>query len=330
MKEAHLYKKLKENKVQCLNCAHYCLIEEGKRGICRTRENQKGKLFALNYRKAVALNVDPIEKKPFFHFLPGTYSLSLASWGCNFKCLNCQNWTISQNEMEGEEISPEQILEIALKNNLPSISYTYTEPAIFSEYALEIMKLARKKKIKNAWVSNGYWSEELFKTISPFLDAANIDLKAFSQDFYLKNCSAKLEPVKETLKRLKKKNIWTEITTLLIPGLNDSEQELKAIARFIKELGPEIPWHITKFSPEISWKLKDVKETPRESLKRAHIIGKDAGLRYVYTGNISGMDSESTFCPKCNTLAVKRLGYEISRYDSRGRCPKCKENLNII
>jgi len=336
MKEVLLYKKLKEGKVQCRNCAHYCLVLPKKRGFCGVRENQNGKLFVLNYNKIVALNIDPIEKKPFFHFLPGSYSLSFAAPGCNFRCKNCHNWTISQspildNEISGKEIPPEEIVDAAIKKNLPSISYTYSEPAIFSEYALEVMKIARKKKIKNAWVSNGFWSKELFGLISPYLDAANIDLKGFSDDFYIKNCSGRLEPVLETLKRIKKKKIWLEITTLLIPKANDSDKTLKDMARFIKkELGPEVPWHISRFCPEISWQMKEAAETPISDLKKAYEIGKAAGLKYVYTGNVPGLSSEDTFCPRCKTLAIKRNGYEIIRHDKNGKCSMCGQDLNLI
>ena len=292
MKEVYLYKKLSNKRVQCQNCAHYCIIGHGKRGICSVRENRNGKLYSLVYGKAVALNIDPIEKKPFYHFLPGTNSLSIATVGCNFKCLNCQNYGISQmpqenNEISGEDLPPEKIVEIALKNNLPSISYTYTEPAIFSEYALDIMKLARKKGLKNIWVSNGFWSKELFDLISPYLDAANIDLKSFEDDFYIKYCGGKLKPVLDILKRLKDKKIWLEITTLVIPFLNDKEKIFKSIANFIKnELGKETPWHISRFSGAISWKLQDFPDTPIETLKKAQEIGKKAGLKYVYIGNI--------------------------------------------
>jgi len=185
--------------------------------------------------------------------------------------------------------------------------------------------------IKNAWVSNGFWSKELFNLISPYLDAANIDLKGFSEDFYVKNCSGRLKPVLETLKRIKKKNIWLEITTLLIPGLNDSKKIIKDMARFIeKELGPEVPWHISKFCPEISWQMKEMPETTVSDLERAYEIGKEAGLKYVYTGNVPGLSSEDTFCPKCNTLAIKRIGYAIKRYDKNGKCPKCRQDLNLI
>ncbi len=234
-KEVYLYKKLSNQKVQCQNCAHYCIIGDGKRGKCGVRENRNGKLYSLVYGKAAAINIDPIEKKPFFHFMPGSQSLSLATVGCNFKCSSCQNYNISQmpqetGQVSGEDLPPEKIVEIALKNNLPSISYTYTEPAIFSEYALDTMKLAKKKGLKNNWVSNGFWSKELSDLISTYLDAANIDLKSFEDDFYIKYCEGRLKPVLDTLKRMKNKSIWVEVTTLVIPTLNDSEEIFKNIA----------------------------------------------------------------------------------------------------
>ena len=292
MKEIYLYKKLKDKKAQCQNCAHYCVIENGKRGICQVKENKEGKLYSLVYGKACAVNIAPIEKKPFFHFLPGTQSLSIATVGCNFTCANCQNWTISQGPkifkiIEGKEVSPKKIVELALKNNLPSISYTYTEPAVYSEYALDTMKLAKKAGLKNAWISNGFWSKELFNLVSPYLDAANIDLKSFSDKFYQKYCGGRLQPVLDTLKRLKEKRIWVEITTLVIPTLNDSEKNFEKIANFIKEeLDPETPWHISRFFGAVSWKLQNLPDTPIEILKKAREIGKKADLKYVYIGNI--------------------------------------------
>ena len=336
MKEAYLYKKLPDKKIQCQNCAHYCLIEDGKRGICGVRENIDGKLYSLVYGKACAIHIDPIEKKPFFHFFPGSYSLSIATVGCQFSCANCQNWTISQGpkltgKIEGEDVSPEEIVKMAKENKLPSISYTYTEPVVFSEYALDTMKLAKKAGLKNNWVTDGFWSKELFDLVSPYLDAANVDLKSFSNDFYIKNCAGRLQPVLDTLKRLKKKNIWLEITTLIIPTLSDSEKMFREIAKFIKnELGSETPWHITQFSGTISWKLQNLPDTPVEILERAWEIGKEIGLKYVYTGNVPGLPSEDTFCPNCHTLCIDRTNYIIHRHDKAGKCPKCGENLNLI
>jgi pyruvate formate lyase activating enzyme len=336
VKEALLYKKLTGKKAQCLNCAHYCRILPGKRGICGVRENQEGKLFALNYGKAIACHIDPIEKKPFFHFLPGTQSLSVAAVGCNFRCDNCQNWDISQSPKPdkpvlGEDLPPEKVIETALKNNLPSVSYTYTEPTIFSEYALDIMKLARKAGIKNNWVSNGFLSREVLELVATYLDAANIDLKSFSDEFYAKHCGARLQPVLDTLKRMKAVKIWLEITTLVIPTLNDDKKNFESIARFIKnELGPETPWHISRFSGAISWKLQHLPETPVETLQDAYQIGKKAGLKYVYTGNVPGLASEDTICPECGTIAINRTGYRIERHDKKGKCPKCNQDLNLI
>jgi pyruvate formate lyase activating enzyme len=336
MIEALLYKKMKEKKVQCQNCAHFCIILPQKRGICGVRENIDGKLYALNYGKAIAVNIDPIEKKPFFHFLPGSYSLSLATVGCNFKCLACQNYDISQmphltGKIEGENFSPSQIVKLAIQNKVPTISYTYTEPTIFLEYALETMKLAKKSGIKNCFVSNGFMSEDSAKLVIPYLDANNIDIKGFSDEFYQKNCGGRLQPVLETAKLMKKSGVWVEITTLVIPTLNDSEKTFREIAKFIyQELGPETPWHISQFCGRISWKLQHLPDTPVETLQSAWKIGKEAGLKYVYTGNVPGLPSEDTFCPKCGTLCIDRTNYIIHRYDKAGKCPKCGEILNLI
>lgn len=336
LREAYLYKKLINRKVQCQTCAHKCIIPPQRRGICGVRENINGKLYALNYGKTIALNIDPIEKKPFYHFLPGSYSLSMATVGCNLRCLNCQNWDISQGfkekkEIPGENLSPEEIVKIALKNKLPSISYTYTEPTIFLEYALDTMKLAKKAGLKNNFVSNGFMSKESAEMVIPYLDANNIDLKSFSDEFYIDNCGARLQPVLDTIKLMKKSGVWVEITTLAIPTLSDSEEMFRNIAQFIKkELGSETPWHISQFSGSISWKLQHLPETRVETLEMAYKIGKEAGLKYVYTGNVPGLPSEDTFCPKCSALVIDRTGYTINRYDKNGECPKCGQNLNII
>jgi pyruvate formate lyase activating enzyme len=336
MIEAYLYKKLTEKKVQCQNCAHYCVIFSGKKGICKIRENRDGKLFSLNYGKSVACNIDPIEKKPLFHFLPGSHSLSISAAGCNLRCANCQNWDISQEskaneEIPGEDLSPKEIVSLAIKNRLPSISYTYTEPTIFLEYALDTMKIARKKGIKNVWVSNGFMSRESAKMVIPYLDANNIDIKGFSEDFYSENCGAKLKPVLECAKLMKKSGVWVEITTLIIPYLSDSEKIFQGIAKFIyNQLGAETPWHISAFSGRISWKLKYLPDTPIDVLEKAYTIGKKAGLKYVYTGNAPGLPSEDTFCPKCGSLCIDRTGYAISRHDKKGKCAKCKTDLNLI
>src|SRR3989344_379679 len=292
MKEVLLCQRLDDKKVRCQTCAHYCVVLPNKRGICGVRENIDGKLYALNYGKLIACQIDPIEKKPLYHFLPGTYSLSIAAVGCNFACQNCQNWQISQaskpaKPISGKGATPQEIVDLALKNKLPSISYTYTEPAIFSEYALDTMKIARRNGLKNVWVTNGFWSKELLNEVYPYLDAANVDLKSFDDDFYQKICRGRLQPVLDTLKGLKKKKIWVEITTLVLPGLNDQEKGFKEIAMFIKkEFGVETPWHVSRFFGDVSWRLKDLPDTPTEIIKTAYQIGKKAGLENVYMGNV--------------------------------------------
>ncbi|MBU3934954.1 AmmeMemoRadiSam system radical SAM enzyme, partial [Patescibacteria group bacterium] len=234
-------------------------------------------------------------------------------------------------DVKGEKISPNEIVELAVDRKLSSISYTYTEPTVFLEYALDTMKLAKKKGLKNAWVTNGFLSDESIEKIAPYLDAVNIDLKSFSDDFYRKYCQGRLKPVLNTLKRLKKKGVWLEITTLVIPTLNDSENTFKEIAYFIKkELGPKTPWHLTRFAGEISWKLQRLPNTPLKTLKKAWEIAEKAGLKYVYTGNAAGLESEDTFCPKCKEKMIERLGYLVTRYDKSGKCSKCGESLNII
>ncbi len=337
MKKAYLFEKLNsEKRVKCLNCSHYCIIGPNERGLCIVRENIDGELYVLNYSKAVAINIDPIEKKPFFHFLPGTNCLSIAAAGCNFKCLNCQNYDISQGfkrkgVIPGKKISAQKVVEMAVEKNLPSISYTYTEPTVFLEYALDTMKKAKKKKIKNSFVSNGFLSKESAQAIIPYLDAINIDIKSFSDDFYRHVCSARLEPVLRTAELMKKSGVWVEITTLIIPSLSDSEKMLENIAEFInKKLGPETPWHVTGFSGKISYKLNHLPDTSVDTLKKAYEIGKSSGLKYVYTGNIPGLPSEDTFCPECQSLMVDRTGYNVFRYDEKGFCSKCKINLNLI
>jgi pyruvate formate lyase activating enzyme len=343
MREVYLYKKIENKKTQCLNCAHYCVVLPGKRGVCGVRENIDGKLYALNYGRVIAANTDPIEKKPLFHFLPGSRSYSFSTAGCNFACKNCQNWDISQALnvphtefkkkiiLEGREMLPKEIVNEAIRHNCPSISYTYTEPTIFLEFALDAMKIAKKRGLKNVWVSNGFMTEDSAKLVIPHLDANNIDIKGFSEEFYRKNCGARLQPVLNTAKIMKKSGVWVEITTLVIPTLSDSEETFRGIAEFIyKELGPETPWHVTRFSGAISWKLRHLPDTPFETLEKAWKIGKETGLKYVYTGNMPGIPSEDTFCPHCRALVIDRTNYAIQRYDKNGKCQKCNFKLDII
>lgn len=298
MKESILYEKLKDKNVRCKTCGHSCVVALGKRGICGVRENIDGKLYLLVYGRAIAANIDPVEKKPLYHFLPRTTTFSIATVGCNFRCGNCQNWTISQFgkssdttpeiiEESGESLPPEKVVELAKENNCPSISYTYTEPTIFLEYALDTMKLAKKAGLKNIWVSNGFMSKETLKLAIPYLDAINIDLKSFDDKFYRENCGARLAPILENCREIVKNKIWLETTTLIIPTLSDEEKMLEKIARFIKnELGDFVPWHVSAFSGAISWKLRHLPETPIEKIRKACGIGKKAGLKHVYAGNI--------------------------------------------
>ena len=323
-----LYEKLDDQKVQCHLCAHRCLIKNHKRGICGVRENQEGSLQSLVYARAIARHVDPVEKKPLFHFLPGTRTYSIATVGCNFRCLFCQNADISQMPREtkrimGTEFSPEQVVLSARESSCRSISYTYTEPTIFFEYAYETAKLARASDMKNIFVTNGYMTPEALDVIQPYLDAANVDLKAFSNDFYKEQCGAKLKPVLESLKKLKSMGVWLEVTTLIIPGLNDSDGELADIANYIAELGPETPWHVSRFHP--TYMLTNVPSTPVATLKRARDIGMEAGLHYVYTGNVPGNQGEKTFCHHCGRLLIDRVGFATGVYAiEKGRCPDCQ------
>lgn len=294
MKECYLYK-TEGDYITCQTCNHRCRIAPFKRGVCGVRENQKGKLYLLVYGRIIAENIDPIEKKPLYHFLKGTKSLSIATVGCNFRCLWCQNYDISQctkgdidrteiTSRRGIEMEPEQIVKDAKKHNCPSISYTYTEPTIFLEFALDTMKLAKEAGLKNIWVSNGYMSRETLDLISPYLDAINIDLKCFSEEKYLKYSGAKLQPVLENIREIFKRKIHLEITTLIIPGINDDEKQLSGIANFIADVSKDIPWHISRFFP--AYKMNETPVTPLETLKKAQKIGKDAGLKYIHIGNI--------------------------------------------
>ncbi|MEZ0344798.1 MAG: AmmeMemoRadiSam system radical SAM enzyme [Caldimicrobium sp.] len=329
MKEALLYEKLEDKKVCCNLCNHHCLIDPDKTGICGVRLNRDGILYTLVYGKVIAENVDPIEKKPLYHFLPGSYSYSIATVGCNFQCSFCQNFEISQyprlyqGRIPGEDISPNVVVERALATNSKSISYTYTEPTIYFEFALDCAKIASSKGLKNVFVSNGYMTKEALDLIKPYLHGINVDLKAFKEDFYLKICKAKLKPVLENLKYLKKLRIWVEITTLIIPGLNDSESELRDIARFIRdELGPETPWHISRFYPQ--FRMLDRPRTPVETLERAYEIGKEEGLYFIYVGNVPGHDKENTYCPKCDALLIERYGFSVLQNRLKdGTCSHC-------
>jgi pyruvate formate lyase activating enzyme len=334
MIEARFYEKEKDQKVRCFLCSHHCLIKEGQRGICWVRENQGGVLYSLVYGKPIAHHVDPIEKKPLFHFLPGSRSFSLATAGCNFRCLFCQNADISQprdqKTIRGEEVSPEEIVAAALSSGCRSISYTYTEPTIYFEYAQDIALLAAARGLKNVFVSNGYMTSQALEAIHPHLQAANVDLKPFREEFYKTQCGAKLAPVLDSLRLMKKLGIWVEVTTLIIPTLNDSMDELKELARFLaQELGPETPWHISRFHP--TYRLTDLSITPVKTLQQAWEAGKEAGLRYVYTGNVPGDRGEKTYCYQCGHLLLDRYGFSILKNNlDQGACPQCRTPLDGV
>ena len=331
MKEAYLYEKLDEKKVRCRLCGHGCLIKDGSKGICGVRENRGGTLTTLVYGKVIAMNVDPIEKKPLFHFLPGSRAYSIATVGCNFRCRFCQNSDISQmpadyNRIMGEDVSPSNIIKKARETRSSTIAYTYTEPTIYFEFALDTARLASREEIRNIFVSNGYMTEECLMNIHPDLHGINIDLKAFSEKFYKEQCGARLAPVLNSIKKARDLGVWVEVTTLLIPGLNDSDGELRDIARFLAGVDPEIPWHISRFHP--TYLLTGISHTPEEDIHRARDIGYDAGIKYVYTGNLPGDDGEKTFCHGCGNLLVDRYGYLIrNNFIKNGRCPQCDEKI---
>jgi pyruvate formate lyase activating enzyme len=332
MKEAMLFERLDDKKVQCNLCHHRCIIKEGSYGICGVRQNIGGTLFSLVYDKIILAHVDPIEKKPLFQFYPGSKAYSIATVGCNFTCKHCQNADISQFTREkkghiiGDTISPEDIVRDAERSGCTSIAYTYTEPTVFFELCFDTAILAHTKGIKNVFVSNGYMTPEALKKISPYLDGINIDLKAFTEEFYKKICGARLEPVLSTIKLAKDLGIWVEVTTLVIPTLNDSASELKQIAEFIKGVTPDIPWHISQFYP--TYQLTKLPRTPVETLHLARETGIQAGLHYVYEGNIPGRGNENTYCYQCGGLLIERWGYSIKKNIAEdGRCPSCKSSV---
>ena len=334
IREAMIYGKLADDRVQCALCAHRCKINPGRRGLCGVRENKDGILYTMVFGTLIAEHVDPIEKKPFFHVYPASRSYSIATVGCNFSCQFCQNAEISQMPRStlmimGEDADPEVIVERAKKNACHTIAYTYTEPTVYLETVYETAKIACREGLKNLLVTNGFMTSETIEMISSYITAANVDLKSFRDEFYQKQCGAKLHPVLDSLKKMKERGIWLEITTLLIPGLNDSDDELKDIAAFIAGLGTEIPWHISRFHPQ--FKMLHKSATPIASLHRACQIGKEAGLKYVYSGNVPGDEGENTYCANCDNLLIRRYGYRIisnNLYDTS--CPHCGKKLEGV
>ncbi len=315
LKAAKLYHTIEKQEIVCDLCYQRCRISPEKLGICRVRQNREGKLYTLVYGEIIAAHIDPIEKKPLYHFLPGSDSFSIATRGCNFSCPFCQNWQISQTSskesqrLSGRQFLPEEIVDSAVKQNCRSISYTYTEPTIYFEYAYDTAKLAAERGLSNIFVTNGYMTSEALDTINPFLDACNVDLKSFRDVFYKKMCRAHLQPVLESIRHMKKLKIWIEITTLVIPGQNDSDEELTGIADFIADVDPNIPWHISRFHPD--FKYSESASTPISTLRRAFDIGKQKGLKYIYIGNVPS-ESEDTICPNCQEILIKRRGFAVS------------------
>lgn len=336
MKKATLYKKQKGKNVKCTACRHFCTIRDGEFGLCGIRKNEEGILYLTVYGLTSGTGIDPVEKKPLFHFMPGSQVFSVGTIGCNFACAFCQNAWMSQANKDSsvpipplEELPPEEIVEFCLEEDIPIIAYTYNEPAIFFEYTYDTAKLASKEGIKNIYVSNGYASKEAIDKISPYLDGINIDLKAFTENFYKDLCKARLEPVLDNIKYYYKKGIWVEITTLIIPTKNDSEKELTQIAQFIASISKSIPWHVTRFTP--TYKMDKIPSTPEETIKKAYQIGKKAGLEYVYAGNIHGEDLHSSYCPKCNKVLVKRdWGYTKIQNLKNGKCSNCGKKIKGV
>jgi pyruvate formate lyase activating enzyme len=333
LKEALFYEKRENKNVQCHICPRNCLISEGKRGFCGVRENRNGSLYALSYGKLVAIHIDPIEKKPLFHFLPATTAFSIATAGCNLRCKFCQNWEISQaapEDVEYSYIEPQELIKKVKESGSPTIAFTYTEPTIFYEYMLDTAKLAKAQGIRTMMHSAGFINEAPLRELAKYLDAANIDLKGFSDDYYQKMCQGHLEPVLNTLKTLRQAGVHLEITNLLLSGFNDGEDSLIKMCLWIKDnLGADTPLHFSRFFP--MYKLTSLNPTPVEALERARQIAQDCGLKYVYIGNLAGNPAENTYCPKCKKLLIERRGYFIIQDNIvDGKCKFCGDKIEGI
>jgi len=335
MKEAMLYDKLESGRVRCYLCRHGCKIDEGKRGICGVRQNMGGTLYTMVYDKVVSTAVDPIEKKPLFHVAPGSKSFSIATVGCNFRCSFCQNYSISQlprdsGQIVGETFSPQEIVNMAVRRGCRSIAYTYTEPTIFYELARETMVEAHGHGLLNVFVTNGYMTREMLDDAIGLLDTANVDLKAFNDRFYTRYCKAKREGVLDSLRYMKQLGIWLEVTTLLIPTLNDNMDEIREMARFIRdELGKETPWHVSRFYPQ--YQELELPPTEVEAIRRVRQIGLDEGLEYVYSGNVPYDSGEKTYCPACSHVLIDRVGYHIAGSAIKdGNCSQCGHRVHGI
>jgi pyruvate formate lyase activating enzyme len=332
--EAMLYEKLPENKVHCYLCARHCKILEDGTGFCLVRKNTKGQLYSLNYAKACAANVDPITKKPLAHFHPGALVMSIATVGCNFRCQFCDNWTISQEKaISGRHFPPAEVVKATQENDCQGISYTYTEPTIFFEYAYETARIAKGVGFFNTFVTNGYMTQEAVKTISPYLDAATVDFKgAADPDFYKRFSSVPtVQPIFTALLEMQRHGIHIEITNLIIPKIGDSVSKIRELAIWIRDnLGKETPFHLLRFHP--NYRMTGQTSTPRKILEEAYTIAhKEVGLNYVYLGNLPGHNFENTYCPNCNELLIKRFSFEIVQWNLTKdlRCPTCSHNIPI-
>ncbi len=325
--DALLYNELDDKRVQCNLCAHRCKISEGQQGICRVRENHDGKLYTLVYGNLISENVDPVEKKPLYHFFPASRAYSIATPGCNFRCAWCQNWQISQMPREMrmpflERVMPDEVVEKALGTNCKSIAYTYSEPTIFFEYSFDTAKLAKEAGLQNIYVTNGFMTPEMIEMMHPYLDAANVDIKAFRDEPYRQLMGGRLEPVLDSCRKMKDLGIWLEVTTLVVPNVNDDPEELEALATFIYEdLGPDTPWHLSRFFPQ--YKMRDRSPTDANLLHQTKIMGQRIGLNYIYIGNVFG--DNNTYCKKCGHKLISRSGYStrIVGLDLDSRCDEC-------
>jgi pyruvate formate lyase activating enzyme len=356
--EASYFEPNRGGRVRCTLCPHECQIAEGFKGACGVRVNHRGKLYTLVYDRVVARHVEPIEKKPFFHFLPGSIAYSIGTVGCNLRCTFCQNWEISQwpkselprklewatdddpgvgcpevaalgEEIPGEPVAPDEVVRAALDAEAQSIAYTYTEPTIFFELAYDTARIAREKGLRNVVVTNGFICGPPQRQLAEVLDAANVDLKFFRDESYRRVSRARLSPILDAIRRYFELGVWLEVTTLVIPGLNDSDEELGEIARFLRSVDPRIPWHVSQFYP--AWKMRDRPVTPIETLDRAQKIGREAGLRYVYVGNVPGSGGENTRCPGCGSVLIERYGLTLlSNRVEKGRCPDCGDTIEGV
>jgi len=327
-REARYYTKLPGNKVGCDLCPNYCIINEGKRGLCRVRENQKGRLYTLVYGRLCSMNIDPVEKKPLYHFLPGKQALSVATAGCNVQCKFCQNWTIAQvspEEINARYYSPENLIKIAKQYDTPIIAFTYSEPVIFYEYMLAVAKIAQQEGIKTVMISNGYINEAPLKELCKYITAIKVDFKGYSEEFYQKIVRGKLQPVLDTMKRIRQEKVWLEIVNLLIPKHNDAPEQIAGLCHWVMaELGPNVPVHFSRFHPQ--YLMKNLPPTSTKTLKKAYEIAQKTGLNYVYLGNIPQRTTDDTFCPKCNSILIERKGYSVTiKGMEKNHCRQCGE-----